>query len=334
MNRLNRHGGCWLAISLLVLTGCVAIQPFPFVSRAGDTITLVVGSLDGASRENITVNYYSDSDPVTPIDMTASVRSVIRIYADKTSAAYWDTTSGPSGFETMNFMASVTAKHAPWQTVVVLDLPLTTPGGPGHFEITFGAGVRYPLSTAKVDDVQIAFEVLTDNVGVPLTGESNDFLYRTESYNQNVNTGNLVSLEPLKQAVVRNIPSQSSGAYPAAAASYELSIPVVDTSLVDVSDQVTNDKFAVVLDDIPDYLRNQVNLNWSRQGSAFKVVVTALSGVQDFRNIRYAILLTDSSLTSVNGWQLGAPSILEVNYYDVDGNDVTSAIAPPSIKLQ
>ena len=114
------------------------MQTFPGVVRAGDTVTFAIGSLDGLNRSNITVEYYPDSDPANPVDLTRFVRSVMKVYPDKTSQAYWDVTSG-YGLETLTSQTSLSG-HGPWQSVVVVDLPLTLPSGTGIFRITPGGG--------------------------------------------------------------------------------------------------------------------------------------------------------------------------------------------------
>jgi len=312
------------------LSACVAIQPFPNAVRAGDTITLAIGSVDGANRNNVTLTYYADSDPATPIDLTPNLRSVVKIYPDKTSRSFWDTTSG-LGLETINYMELI-ASHSAWQTVLVVDLPASIPPGTGHMEVALGAGVEYPLTLAKVDNVNISMEIL-ENGGLALQGGSHDFEYRKTSNTTATSIGDLTKLEPLKQVVVRNLPNPVAS-YPAiAAAEFDLYVPVVDQSLTDVSDQVSNNDIAIVLDDQVSFVQNQANLNWSRNGSNVKVIITSLTGNLMPTRIRFSVVLSNLALETSNGWTLGAnPAINSENYYDINGNPLTGPI--PEIIVQ
>lgn len=303
------------------ISGCVAIRPFPQVARAGDTITLAIGSLDKINRSNTAIVYVPDSDPTNPIDLTSNIRSILNIYPDKTSKAYWDTTSG-SGLETMTYQSTL-SNHGPWQTVLVLDLPVTMPPGTGHFTVTPGPEVLYPATVTKVGDVNIDMEILADSSGNALVGAPHDFEYRKFFANTNTNIGDLTALEKSRQAVVRYVVNSSSTST-SAAAYYKLSVPIVDQYGNDVSDQVSDGQIAVVLDDQPKYVVNQTNLIWSRQGSQFKVLVTNVSGNQIMQQIRFSILVRDESLETANGWILSStPSLLSVQYFDKDGNVIT-----------
>lgn len=316
----------------IVFSGCVGVQPFPYISRAGDTITLAIGSLDGATRDNVTVNYYADSDPLTAIDMTANVRSLLKIYPDKTSQAYWDTVSG-YGTETMIFQ-SYNANHGPWQSIIVLDLPATVPPGFGHFNVTFGTGVSYPARSAKVDDVDIGMEILADTNGDALVGSPNNFEYRKAHFNTETNLGDLAALEPIEQVVVKYAPDLGRPKAVAAAANYHFSVPVLDAFGADVSSLVLDDDFTVVLDDQSEYLRNQVNLNWSRTNDEFNVIVTSINGLQDFHKIRFSVLIIEESLGSTNGWLLGTPGLTSAQLFDVNGNDISASLILPDVVLQ
>ena len=314
-----------IVFSLLIalLSACVATQTFPGVVRAGDTVTLAVGSLDGLDRDNVTVTYYPDSDPSNPVDLTQNVRSVIRIFPDKTSAAYWDTASG-NGLETMNFLSTLSG-HGPWQSVVAVDLPVTLPTGTGVFRVTPGAGVKFPLTLAKVQNVDIAIEVLASVNGDVAIGENHVFEYRKLNTNDNTNIGNLARLEGLRQAVVSTVPDTSTTSVEIAAAEYSVSLVVLDASQNDVTDQLFDFNIAIVLDDQLSYLKNQTSLIWSRNGGDLKVIVTSATGRQGYRAIRYSILLVNAA----GGWSIAeTPSINSATYYDTNGDQLIGLPAP------
>lgn len=309
----------YLTVVLVVLLGgCVAVQPFPFAVRAGDTVTLAIGSLDGVSPSNMSIMYYPDPGSVpseAPVDVTAGIRSVFNIYPDKKSKTYWDTTSG-SGFTTMSYLEEVSG-HGAWQSVVAVDLPSTLPTGTGHFVVTLGAGVIYPPFVTRVGDVNIDAQILEPG------GDAHSFEYREYNFNTETSIGVLADLQQLRQVVVRTIPTGSTSAFPVAAAEYDLLIPVIDTFFNDVTNLVADGDIVVVLDDQVNYDRNQTSLNWSRSGAAIKVVTTSLSGNQNANSIRFSVLLANYTKAEANGWTLADnASLVSVKYFDLNGNEI------------
>ena len=47
--------GLALLLAFIYLQGCLAVQSFPTAARAGDTVTLAIGSLEGANKNNLSV---------------------------------------------------------------------------------------------------------------------------------------------------------------------------------------------------------------------------------------------------------------------------------------
>jgi len=309
---------------VMLLTNCVAIQPFPNAVRAGDTVTLAIGSLDNITARNINALYYSDSDVQNPVDITSSVRSVLRIYPDKTSKSYWDTSTN-NGLYTMDFLSRVSS-HGPWQTVIVLDLPVTLPGGTGYIKITPDSEVRYPLIAGRVENIDIAMEILTESDGTTLIGGAHQFKYKTASYDAFPSTGLLGNLQPLTQLVLRHVPD-SSKTYPIAAAEYIINLSVSDLNSNDVTSQVSSDDIVIVLDDMPTYVKNQVSLNWSKTGNDIKILILSSGGTLNANSLRFSILLSNLSLESTNGWSISdLSSLVSSRFYDISGDEVTGSI--------
>ncbi len=305
----------YFTILAILLSGCVAFQPFPHAVRAGDTITLAIGSVDGANRTNTTVEYYPDTDPSNPVDITAGVRSVLKFFPDKTSHAYWNT-GGTGGTDNMNYFTTALSEHGPWQSVVVVDLPTTLPPGTGVIKVSLGPGVVYPVTLKRVDDVSIAMEILDNGAG-----GAHDFEYHKNSWNTESTIGDLTELEQARQVVLRVLPNLSNNFSPVSAAEYELTVPIVDQSFYDVTAQVANTDIVVVLDEQSNYIKNQTNLIWSRTGDAIKVFVISANGGQNPDNIRFSILLSNRDLEVVNGWAISDfVSLDSVQYFDINGS--------------
>lgn len=328
MKNFQRYGFITL---VFLLSGCVAFQPFPHTVRAGDTITLAIGSVDGASRSNITIEYYSDSDPLSPIDLTSGVRSVLKLFPDKTSHAYWSQ-AGEFGTDNMNYLTRLSG-HGPWQSVIVVDLPLTLPPGTGNIQVSLGPDVVYPDTLRKVDDVTIAMEILDNGAGGAAQGGAHEFEYHQTAFNSNSTVGDLSELEQTRQVLVRVLPNLFVSHAAVSAAEYMLTVPIVDTGLNDVTNQVGNTDMVVVLDDQANLIKNQTNLIWSRSGSVVKVIVVSANGGQDPSNIRFSVLLSNLDLGPTNGWVISDfVSLDSVQYFNVNGEATTGPT--PQIVVQ
>ena len=107
-----------LVFTILVLqSGCTSLQTFPVAARAGDTVSVALGSYDNMTTSNITVEFLPDG--VLPGGGTQlTPRSVFRLFADNASRAVQNP---------MSLLGNVikTSGHAPWLNVLVVDLPST-----------------------------------------------------------------------------------------------------------------------------------------------------------------------------------------------------------------
>ena len=319
---------CFILILFVLLTSCVATQPFPCAVRAGDTVTLAIGSLDGANKDNITITYYPDPGSLPneiPVDVTSNIRSVFNINADKKSKTYWDTTSG-NGQNTMAYVEGITM-HGAWQTVVAVDLPVTLPVGTGHFEIVLDGSIIIPPFLASASDVNIEAQILEAG------GSAHEFEYRQKNFNNDTVIGDLTTLGQLRQVVVRKKPAVSTDGPAFAAAEFNLEVPIYDLGFNDVSDLVPDSDIAIVLDDQITYDKNQTSLNWSRSGSAVKVIIMSPTGNQNSKSIRFSILLANYVDAEANGWSFAdTPSVASVKYFDVTGVEISGPT--PQILIQ
>ena len=65
----------WITVGFSVLAGCVTVQPFPQSARAGDTITLAVGSPDDPPRSEAFVTARTWVVIAKAVDQTVPQRS-------------------------------------------------------------------------------------------------------------------------------------------------------------------------------------------------------------------------------------------------------------------
>ena len=298
-----------LAFALLIFQGCTMVQTYPLAARAGDTITIAPGSLDGATKKNISVQYYPSSAPTTPIDLTPNIRSVFNITPDRTSPA-WTTSSAQ--------LISLGSGHGPWQTVIALDLPTSgLPVGAGNIRVTMGTGVTAPSTAHTPEGVDMALEILSG------AGTKNLFQYMPYPWGNTIVKGALVDLMPGKQYVIKPNMQDLNNAVDYAAVEYTLHMPF--RNIGDGLPPLTiTDYVRVVLDSHPNNDLYQVDLHWHQVGDNIIVAITSPYGVVADRQTRFSVVADKSAPFNF----YGAASITGVKYFDVNGNLVATTPVP------
>jgi len=269
-----------------LLQGCVVTQSFPNIARAGDTITLAVGSPDGINKTNTSAEFVSHVDGSVA---TLPIRSIIRLRPDQTSktALFSDLVNAEDDF----------TGHAQWLTVIVIDLPAGLAVGPGHIDINSGAS--YGSFPVGVNDVPIAIEIIGG------TGVRNEF-----TYNNNfggVGPGDLSTLEALQQVIFRP-PNIGSTQVDFAAAEIKVHVPM---------ENVPSRAIRVVADDF--YTKNaqdQVQMNWARNGDEITVNFISPTATMEPLQLRFSVVLRPGN-TFVNE---PGPSVVSVKLYDINGD--------------
>ena len=314
-----------LSLVMFILHGCVAVQTFPTVARAGDTTSLAIGSLEGANKNNLTIYFESDTNPGVQVDITASIRSVFKLYPDKTSNANLALQSF-SGHSTLTMWSA----HELWQTVVALDLPSDLAVGTGNITVISGAGVVGVNNAKKVDDVLIDIEILPEINGAPAT---------FEYFDNNTNPsqpGNLAELEPRQQILVR-VPKrsgiyQNTVTYGYAAAEYLIRVPMVqayvpETPVPDEAISVINHENYFDYGQSTNYdgstvgTASQKQMFWKKEGENVRVSFVSPKGLLSPDLIRFSIVPSNPGLFNFSG--TGLCEILSITYYDENG-DVAS----------
>ncbi|HHO68831.1 MAG TPA: hypothetical protein ENK12_07355 [Gammaproteobacteria bacterium] len=285
-----------IALVLLVqfLSACVAVQSFPVSARAGDTVMLAVGSPDGMNKGNTSATFTpGGGGSAVPLP----IRSIFKLYPDKTSAAWLD--SGALGVEN-------DTGHGPWTTIVALDLPTTLPTGPGAVQITTGA-VYPPPPARNINDTTLTLEIL------PGSGSPAPFTYELAA-NLPV-AGDLTQLEPGRRLVVKPV-FTGTGTTTYGAIEVRINIPFLD--------QIGADNVRVVIDDKIELTSSsrRIQYTWSVQGTDLVVFFISPTGGLDYSQAHFSII-------SANIMSLIDAALLDVNtlspvatYFDVNGNAV------------
>jgi len=340
---------------IMFQSGCTSLQTFPVAARAGDTVSLALGSYDNMTKNNIAVEFLPDG--VTPGSGTAlTARAVFRLYADQTSRAYQDPTLLISG-------VTGNSGHAPWMNVLVVDLPSSLNTGPtpisGQVYVTRtgapGTSPKYPghgtdlsdfwddpaIIDPAEDKIKIALTVLPTGGTETGTGVSGSFQYEVGGgYDSGGNltpgsvfTGNLNYLQPVYHMIVASpFDGDPSSIYTNATyGAVEIDITVsaqstISGSPVDLLPGTHDNVVRVIADDMESYTNSRRSFSYSLVGTnQLKVIMVSSAGKLKYFEPRVSILFTPfANLTWAD-----YPAVTSVKYYDVNGV-VTSPPAVPS----
>lgn len=305
-----------LVLGAVFLGGCTAYKTFPNAVRAGDTITLTVGSPDGMTRANTTATFISEADPENQIDVTPNIRAIFKLYADQASLVY-------EAFTVFTEQIVMTSGHAPSVTVVVIDLPTGLPTGPARIE--FSTTATYPTIGSHINDLNTNTQrlVAQGHIDPPIalnilpgTGAPTEFPY--EFGIGWFMKGDLTWLEAQTHAQV-SPPFQAGN--PASWPEYG----AVEVKMnLDTDLPLTDSLFRVVADEVSFYTNSQRSVVSSLNGNELTVIFISPKGKLQYYEPRFAVVLD----SSVNFSQVPVPAtISSIKYYDVDGNVATGPLA-------
>jgi len=200
--------------------------------------------------------------------------------------------------------------HTAWLSIIIVDLPLGIPSGNGVINVTTSASYFGP----GVNDIPIAIEILEG------TGSVNPFTY---DYLGNNTPGDLSSLEPKRQILIKS-PAHVAASEYYGAAEIKVYAPIrkVSDSNLLVADRVIR----VVMDDNPIVnVDNQIHMNWLREGDYFTVSFVSPIGFYH-KQVRFSIVLRGDNknqfMTSPGS------SVVSAIFYDENGNIVTNSSTP------
>jgi len=285
--------------------GCVSTQPFPSVARAGDTITLAVGSADGMTANNTTVEFFPGTDPAVVTPVPVAIRSIVKLYPDKTSSAWLD-----------EGQIAARSSHGGWLSVVVVDLPQGLPEGDGVIQVRTNGEVTYPRFAATANGTDILMQIL------PGTGKSSTLDYY--SLDGVSNPGDLTQAEALPQVIIKPpVPAEGqalSTAYGAVEINVTVPIIALDGSVVDDAG------IAVVLDDQPQTITRQASMIWKRNGDNFSIMLVSPLGMYSFQSRVSIVPRTKDFLYILDS--NNPPQLNSVTYYDLNGVPDTTGTTP------
>lgn len=283
-------------ISIALLQGCVAVQSFPTAARAGDTVTLALGSSDQINISDTTVTYTPDGG--VPVDITANIRSIFKLYPDKLSSAW--SFSVAAGIP-------ATSGHGASLDVMALDLPSSLLPGTGVINVQNNA--VYPVFSATPSDTNIAIEIL------PGEGSPSDFSYGIFAHTR---TGDFTELEAASHFRIK--PDFDLDAWMEAPtfAAAELTISgTLNAAALAVAETQVNRELRIFVDDMSMSRVSQRQVSWSRNGGEIVINYLSPTGVMRYYETSVAVFFLPASSYAYTA----TPSV-SIRYFDIDGNVV------------
>ncbi len=288
----------FLVCGLIVLGGCTGINTLPHIARAGDTVMMALGTIDGITRQNVNVTYTPDTGG--SFDLTPNIHALFKLYGDPTSEAVLDNT-----WQTVN-----SGHHEPWLWTMAVTLPtnLTTGTGSVNVSCTPRNACKFPSNYPHVNDVDMGLEIL------PGTGTPNPFKYQSAFGFQP--TVDPTALEPGIQAALTPVANGILDTVKFGACEITLNMPTETGNGAAVPDQ----DYFVIPQDLTSVTRSQRTVHWVRNADQLKIIMASPHGFT-FHEVRMSIVLDDPTIAGTDPAHVFtvAPTVTSVKYYDING---------------
>jgi len=194
--KANRTILVGMLVMLAVLPACTAVNTFPMIARAGDTISVMVGGSENARKETVSVTLQDINGQTWDLKALGLVRSVFDLRMDGRA-------EGLHYSPYLDADISWILGHEPVQTVLVADLPTNVAPGKAVLTISLNAGADN--SSGVADPFTVKLEI------VPGSGSPDQFL-RKDSLSGTKKPAELGKLEPAPHAKVSFVSGSLVGA--------------------------------------------------------------------------------------------------------------------------
>jgi len=313
-----------LLFTQIILTGCTGLNTFPHIARGGDSILLAVGSADGMTKDNITVEYESDSNPGVRIDLSANVIGLFKLHPSKKSIVFLRETRSIAN-----------DGHEPWLTTMAINLPNSIPEG-GILPI--GTGKIYINCVPKASCVfptGLFTELHLNGFGIALEilagqGQANPFQYRVApSFFGDSRDVTPLSMEEIAQVTVRPDVAASDPVAKYGAIEVKINAPIETDTGAAVPDSI----IFVFAEDLAGLNNSQRNVNWKREGDVITVILTSPAGMV-YQEARFSVVLRPpmhsfGTLTTGRNLFTVAPTLVPpAKFYDTNGNIIDATVSP------
>jgi len=279
---------CYVILGVLLLQGCAAVNTFPTIARAGDTVSLLVGGSEDARKETISITLTDVNSNVWDLQALGKVRSVFSVRPDGRA----------EGLHYSSYLELVLPwgfGHEPVQTVLVIDVPDGVASGMATLNV----------STNTTDNSSGFGEPFAINLEIiPGAGSTDDFLFK------HVITGDTPTdfsrLEPLPHAKISFVSGTAVAAVSLEVDFDESILPADDLNLY-VPQSTVRDLASNTFD------KTQRMVYWRQDGQQLFVDIISPQGIDSgFLNV---YVLHPRGLTGAPGF-----SLLNAQVYDVNGS--------------
>ena len=130
---LGKYIFYFLLPGLLLLQGCVGVNAFPTVARAGDTVSVMIGGTEKARKNAVSVILTDIKGQDWDLQSLGLVRSVFNLRADGRAVGNHYTSYAES-------FVSWSEGHEPLQTVLVVDIPVGVAAGDAVLSVDVPVG--------------------------------------------------------------------------------------------------------------------------------------------------------------------------------------------------
>jgi len=278
----------YVLLSVLFLQGCAAVNTFPTIARAGDTVSLLIGGSEDARKNTTTIVLTDSNNNVWDLNALGAIRSVFSVRPDGRS----------EGLHYSSFLELNTPwafGHEPIQTVAVVNIPIGTAPGMATLE----------LSTNTTDNSSAAPLLFTINIEIiPGAGTADNFLFKHVINGESAT--NFTRVEPLPQAKISFGFGQIIGAA-SIVVDFDETIINPDTITVYVPQSTVRDQVTNTFDKI------QRMVNWRQDGDFLYIDVIAPQGIDSSYLNLY--VLHPRGLSGIPDFNL-----ISTNTYDVNGD--------------
>ncbi len=175
-----------ILILFMTLPACTAVNTFPMIARAGDTVSVMVGGSEKARKDTVAVSLQDVNGQTWDLKAMGLVRSVFNLRMDGRA-------DGLHYSPYLDSDISWIMGHEPVQTVLVADLPTNVASGKAVLTISLNAG--NDNSSGIADPFTVKLDV------VPGSGSSDQFL-RKDSLSGTKIPAELGKLEPAPHAKI------------------------------------------------------------------------------------------------------------------------------------
>lgn len=279
-----------------LLSGCVSLNTFPTIARAGDTVSVMIGGSEKVKKSDVSALFTDASGQIWNLQALGLVRSVFNLRTDgRANGLHYSSWIEKSW--------SWTYGHEPLQTVLVTDLPPGVAPGMGSLSVFMNVNDN----SGGGGTFKMGLEI------IPGVGKTNQFTYHNAIYGDI--PADFTKLEPAPHAKIK-FPGTTSLI---GAASLVISFDNAVLNPNDLNIFVPESTVSGSYSNPGAFGKTQRMVYWHHDGTKLYVDIVAPQGI-DFHYLQFFVVHPRGLAGSP------AFSILSAQVYGTDGNAI--AVTP------